>query len=67
MAGKKAGRPMGASKKVEVERGFTVVDERGRKVYLSSHPEGISEADAQALSDGLVIESRVVPIDPIEG
>jgi hypothetical protein len=47
------------------ERGFTVVDENDKRVYLSSHPEGISEKDAQELSDGLAIESRVVPIDQL--
>lgn len=55
----------GKETKEKDERGFVVVNDQGRRVYLSSHPEGISKADAERLSDGLAIETTVVPIDQL--
>lgn len=52
-------------KEVELERGFTVVDDDGRRIYLSSHPDGLPKADAEALSAGVLRESQVVPIDQV--
>jgi hypothetical protein len=43
-------------------RGYIVVSSAtGRRIYLPSHPEGISEAEAKRLSDGLGVETKVVP------
>lgn len=46
----------------EEKRGFTVVTSAGKNVYLPV-PGGVSEVEAHRLSDGLGIETKVVPID----
>lgn len=44
-------------------RGHIVVSAAtGRRVYLG-HKEGVSQDEAQRLSDGLAAETRVVPFD----
>lgn len=65
MAKKGRNKKFGSKETKKEERGFVVVNDQGRRVYLSSHPEGVSEAEAKRLSDGLAIETSVVPIDQL--
>lgn len=67
--GKKGRNKKFASKEAEIERGYTVVFASGRRcgkrAYLASHPKGLPQADAEALSAGLLAETKVVPIDQV--
>lgn len=63
--GKKKKTASFGKKVAEVERGFTVVDSKGKKVYLSSHPDGIPFEDAEKLAAGLAVDCRVVPVTEV--
>lgn len=52
-------------KEAEIERGFTVVGNDGKRIYLPAHPKGLPLADAEMLSKGTLVESHVVPIDQL--
>lgn len=67
MKKKQRNRKFGGSKDPVEERGFTVVfaDKPWKRVYLSSHPDGIAEKEAQRLSDGLGVETKVVPVGEV--
>lgn len=60
---KKARRAaQGFGKEVSVERGFIVVHaETGHRIYLG-HPEGVDEAEANRLAEGLAAPTKVVPV-----
>jgi hypothetical protein len=65
MAKKGRNKKFGSKKETEIERGYTVVDSGGRRIYLAAHPDGLPLQDAEMLSDGLAADSRVVPIDQV--
>jgi hypothetical protein len=65
MGKKGRNKKFGSAKETKIERGFTVVDENGRRIYLSSHPEGVERVEAERLSNGLAGNTRVVPIDQV--
>lgn len=45
-------------------RGYIVVSAAtGKRIYLPAHPEGVSEQEANRLSDGLGVETKVVTFD----
>lgn len=63
--GKKSRNRKFGKKEAEIERGFTVVGNDGKRIYLAGHPKGLPLADAENLSNGLAAESQVVPIDQV--
>lgn len=65
MAKKGRNRKAGGKKAPEIERGFTVVDSNGKRVYLSSHPEGLPREEAEDLANGLAIEAKVVSVSEV--
>lgn len=66
MANKKTRRHGLMKPKVnEIERGYTVVNPDGKRIYLSAHPQGLPREDAEKLSAGLATDSKVVPIDQL--
>lgn len=66
MAKKGRNKKFGIGKKEpEIERGFTVVNSKGKRVYLPAHKDGLPKAEAEKLASNLAIEAQVVPISEV--
>lgn len=64
--GKKKKTSFGSMKTSEVERGYTIMRlDTGKRAYVISHPDGLPKDEAERLSEGLAIETKVVPIDQV--
>jgi len=63
MAKNKRRGPQIGKKQKEIERGYRVVSAKtGQPVYPASHPDGLPKAEAERLSEGLLMPTEVVSI-----
>ena len=55
-------KKFGKSDTQKFERGYMVIKPNGTPAYPLDHPEGVSEKEAKHLSNGLIIDTKVVKV-----